>query len=267
MPCLPVRPPRSQAYRSTDSHNARVQRRKCRVKTLGSTCVRCQDWRIDCSLNSILVSRPAQNNPQAQLQVIQPHWANDAASPENLIATKSQEIQPSSIPCAIDLRRELVRHYFRVIHDTHHSIFHRPSVEQDLEDGKLPDVLLYAMMALAARYAACIAGCGSHADDARFSDSASVSHEDRRTRGQAFASRAMKLLDLTSISLTTIQACILLGTICFSESNAEAEAIYYAVANRLAQIMDLPNRHTENAVQRQVHLRGEYCRLVRVKSQ
>ena len=60
---------------------------------------------------------------------------------------------------------------------------------------------------------------------------------------------------MTNVSLTTIQACVLLGTICFSESKTDAEALYYAVAVRLAQIMDLPNRPFEDEIQRQVHLR------------
>ena len=60
---------------------------------------------------------------------------------------------------------------------------------------------------------------------------------------------------MTDISVITIQACVLLGTICFTESQTEAEALYYAVANRLAQVMDLPNRPAENEIQRQLHLR------------
>ena len=60
---------------------------------------------------------------------------------------------------------------------------------------------------------------------------------------------------MTNVSLTTIQACVLLGTVCFSESRTEAEALYYALANRLAQIMDLPNRPAKDEIQRQVHLR------------
>ena len=60
---------------------------------------------------------------------------------------------------------------------------------------------------------------------------------------------------MTDISVTTIQACVLLGTISFTESQTEAEALYYAVANRLAQVMDLPNCPVENEIQRQVHIR------------
>lgn len=64
-------------------------------------------------------------------------------------------------------------------------------------------------------------------------------------------------MNLTDISITTIQACVLLGTISFSESGTESEALYYAIANRLAFILDLPGRPVVNEIERQVNLRGE----------
>jgi hypothetical protein len=42
--------------------------------------------------------------------------------------------------------------YFQHVHDKHHSLFHQPSVELELETEQVPDILLYAMMALGARY-------------------------------------------------------------------------------------------------------------------
>ncbi|KAJ9497072.1 hypothetical protein H2202_007544 [Exophiala xenobiotica] len=60
---------------------------------------------------------------------------------------------------------------------------------------------------------------------------------------------------MSDISVTTVQAAVLLGTICFADSNTEAEALYYAVANRLAQILDLAHRPTTNETERQVNLR------------
>ena len=63
------------------------------------------------------------------------------------------ETQHSAREGAGALQKDLVQQYFRAIHDKHHSLFHQPSVERDLDNGTLPDVLLYAMMALAARFA------------------------------------------------------------------------------------------------------------------
>ncbi|KAL4804608.1 hypothetical protein BDV18DRAFT_161702 [Aspergillus unguis] len=90
---------------------------------------------------------------------------------------------------------------------------------------------------------------------ARFSDNPVFDGIDRRRRGDRFAHRARSLLDLTDISVTTIQACILLGTVSFSESQTQSEALYYSVAIRLALILDLPNRPCDDTVDEQVNLR------------
>lgn len=66
---------------------------------------------------------------------------------------------------------------------------------------------------------------------------------------------AARMLDMTDISITTIQASILLGTIAFAESKMESEALYYSVASRLALLLDLPNRPAASEIERQVNLR------------
>ena len=47
---------------------------------------------------------------------------------------------------------ELVHLYFDFIHDQFHSLFHKPSVIEDVEAGRAPPVIIFAMMALSARY-------------------------------------------------------------------------------------------------------------------
>jgi hypothetical protein len=138
------------------------------------------------------------------------------------------------------LQKELVSLYFLVVHDTHHSIFHRPTVEKHVHDEEFPHVLLFSMMALGAR----------------FSDNQIFDGIDRRRRGDQYAERARKLLDLTDISVATIQACILLGTVSFSDSQTKSESLYYSLAVRLALILDLPNRKCDDQVERQVNLRS-----------
>lgn len=64
----------------------------------------------------------------------------------------SCSLSPGSDDHANDeLCKELVWFYFKFIHDTHHSLFHQASIEEDLDMGTLPDVFLYSMMALGAR--------------------------------------------------------------------------------------------------------------------
>lgn len=83
-----------------------------------------------------------------------------------------------------------------------------------------------------------------------------LAHLEPRYRGSEFAGKTKGLLDMTDISITTIQACVLLGTISFSECKTEAESLYYAVANRLAFILDLPNRPVASELERQVNSRS-----------
>ncbi|KAE8392584.1 hypothetical protein BDV23DRAFT_170890 [Aspergillus alliaceus] len=67
-----------------------------------------------------------------------------------------------------------------------------------------------------------------------------------RVHGKDYATYARALLDLTDVSMHTFQECILLGTVCFSDSNTKSEAQYFSVAARLAFILNLPNRSCEN---------------------
>jgi len=148
--------------------------------------------------------------------------------------------------------------YFQHVHDKHHSLFHQPSVGLELENEQVPDILLYAMMALGARYVTGILFLNLILRSIRFSTSTSLAHTEPRYRGSEFVEKAKILLNMTEISVTTIQACVLLGTISFSESKSEAEALYYAVANRLAFILDLLHRPVADEIERQVNLRSKY---------
>jgi hypothetical protein len=92
----------------------------------------------------------------------------------------------------------------------------------------------------------------------RFSKSSFFANSHPWERGRPLARKCKDLLDIRSISLTTIQACVLLGTICFAEAEAEAEALYYSVANRLSLMLDLLYKPTETELDRQLNLRGTY---------
>jgi hypothetical protein len=73
--------------------------------------------------------------------------------------------------------------------------------------------------------------------------------------------KAHRCLDIRDISVTTIQACILLGTLCYVDGKSEAEAVYYATAARLAIILDLPRRQCATELEHQIHLRGKHKHL------
>jgi hypothetical protein len=42
--------------------------------------------------------------------------------------------------------------YFQHVYDKHHSFLRQPSVELELENGRVPEILLYAMMSLVNAY-------------------------------------------------------------------------------------------------------------------
>jgi hypothetical protein len=90
----------------------------------------------------------------------------------------------------------------------------------------------------------------------RFSDDPEFAHLDPKDRGDLFASETQRRLDLRSISLTTIQACIMLGAFSMTEGEAEAESVYYSAASRMAHILDLPNRPVADALEKELNLRS-----------
>lgn len=57
---------------------------------------------------------------------------------------------PLQLPTTIVL--EIVELYFDLIHDQFHTLFHRPTFTETVEKGTAPPVILYAMIALSARY-------------------------------------------------------------------------------------------------------------------
>jgi hypothetical protein len=69
------------------------------------------------------------------------------------VQTPSGEIAETGMPLPPwELCLELVEIYFDLIHDQFHSLFHRPSFIEQVRKGTAPRVLLFAMMALSARF-------------------------------------------------------------------------------------------------------------------
>lgn len=146
-------------------------------------------------------------------------------------------------------REDMVSNYFSVVHDKHHSIFHRPLFESEMRDGLVPDVLSCAVLSLGSRFTTI---------EGRIMPAPSQ----QRILGDRLAESAMRCLDMRDISLRTVQACILLGTLCYVDGKGEAESLYFAAALRLALVLDLPHRSCSTALERESNLRGTYCIMV-----
>jgi hypothetical protein len=130
--------------------------------------------------------------------------------------------------------------YFDFIHDQFHHLFHRPSFLDEVRHERVPPILMYAIMALSAR----------------FSTNPAFSNISPCERSNGYAKEAAALLDLSDLSLVTIQACVLLGTLSRTEGQGSVETIHYSVACRMAQLLDLVNMPAQNAIEREVNLRG-----------
>lgn len=181
---------------STACVACRKRRRRCETVSQGQACLHCIDRGVNCSFT-------------AKANVSNGIWASSPISPTitefELTRCQSISTQLPTRPLCI----ELVDLYFRYIHDTFHSIFHRPSLMEEVEAGTVPTVLLFGIISLSARFS----------DDAFFAGS------DPRARGRPYAREAEHLLDLREISLTTVQACVLIGAFTITEGEAASEAV------------------------------------------
>ncbi|KAI5235961.1 hypothetical protein E4T43_08931 [Aureobasidium subglaciale] len=95
-----------------------------------------------------------------------------------------------------------------------------------LAESKLPEIILLPIVALAAR----------------FSSHPFFATTEPRTRGAVYMNRAAALLNPSDVDLNGIQACVLLGACRIVEGDAMGESVYYGMACRMAQLLDLTHR-------------------------
>lgn len=97
----------------------------------------------------------------------------------------------------------------------------------------------------------CQANCNS-----RFSSHEFFAGVSPRLRGQIYARKSASLFDPSDVSLQSIQASVLLGACRIVEGDAPAESVYYGIACRMAQLLDLPHRACFSRLEREVNIRG-----------
>jgi alpha-L-rhamnosidase len=92
----------------------------------------------------------------------------------------------------------------------------------------------------------------------RFSSNTYFDGINRWERGRVWADYSRRLFNdrPVSVSLTAVQACSLLGSLAFAESDTNMKTLYSALANRMVQLLDLPHRLSANRVQREIEIRG-----------
>lgn len=204
----------------------RSRRRKCVRSQQGTTCDYCSERRLRCNLSDETVHAETGYEPVVP-------WSS------HTLTHKSKLLPPKA------LCHELISLYFRYIHVAFHVLFHKPSFVEAFDRGTLPRILLYAVMGLSAR----------------FSKHESQTKIPLQERGRPFTKDAERLLNLHEVSLTTIQACLLLGATAVTENEsgqrgAAIESVYFGIACRMAQLLDLPNAPASTRIEQEVNRRG-----------
>ncbi|KAF5507518.1 putative transcriptional regulatory protein [Colletotrichum aenigma] len=236
---------------STACSACRARRRKCEVPIGGGQCTYCATQNIACSRAGSIIQPKAV--PVSPLSIATP----TTPSVTEIIVASPTGITPVAAVSDKALCFELVELYFKYIHDCLHSLFHRPSFMLDLHEGTAPLALVYGMMALSARYVMIetVYPSESLPNYLRFSSNPIFNGIAPISRGELFANECNMLLNLRDVSLTSIQACVLLGAYSIVEGEAGAESVFYSAACRIANYLDLPSLPTPDPLQREIHIR------------
>ncbi|KAK2002974.1 fungal-specific transcription factor domain-containing protein [Colletotrichum falcatum] len=96
---------------------------------------------------------------------------------------------------------------------------------------------------------------GEAAKTGGFSTDPALADLDPRDRAQGYLRAAEGFVNLHDVSLATIQLCVLIGAAWTADGNGEAENLYYGVACRVAQLLNLPNRPVATLLEREINLR------------
>ena len=96
----------------------------------------------------------------------------------------------------------------------------------------------------------------------RFSTDSFFSNTNPSDRGAALREEGCKQLDIREISLTTVQACVLLGAAHTADKDVVSENLYYTIACRLAQLLNLPNRPVSSLLERELNIRGQFFPVI-----
>lgn len=116
------------------SYDASERRRKCNIPAPGLACTSCSARDLACTRANPSVAK-----------------ARSSIS-ESTLVSRSDDLEGECTLPDQSLCIELVQLYFDYVHDKFHSLFHRPSLMEDLRRGQAPDHLIYGMLALSARY-------------------------------------------------------------------------------------------------------------------
>ncbi|CAK7234900.1 hypothetical protein SBRCBS47491_009105 [Sporothrix bragantina] len=158
----------------------------------------------------------------ACVQCVRRHLPCSAVNWDQHSQSQASEASPGSGYYDFDNEHlpSLVDYYFRFINDKPHSLFHEPSFRASIAAGTASQTVLRCMMAMCAR----------------FSPIPEV-----RACGPRYIAEAKSVLknNLENVCIENIQSCIMLGNILAGDCDTDAESLYFALATRMAQLLNL----------------------------
>lgn len=202
----------------TACRQCRVGKRKCN-RPSGEACLPCVKRQLDCST--------------ATKRRVNADLRPSTASREQTFDAGTTAQNGGQDDPLLDLDHhdvvETVELYIKYIQDKPHSIFHVPSLREDVRSDIIDRALLLGILAMSSR----------------FSPVGKM-----RSRREAFADRAKQLLKagLENISLASVQAWIVMGNYSDSEINSVSASLFYGIAMRSAQILRLSTSDPEHDV-------------------
>lgn len=124
----------------------------------------------------------------------------------------------STIDLPEQVIQELVSHYLSKIHDRPHSLFHPSTLRENIHNGHVSQALLFAICAMGSRF--------SRDPQIRLLESQLI-----------FESKRLLKADLENICLENIQTCVLVANLCAAHSDTSTEALFFRIANGMANIL------------------------------
>ncbi|KAL3455778.1 hypothetical protein BJX64DRAFT_271790 [Aspergillus heterothallicus] len=200
----------------------RERRKRCERAYGTTSCNFCKRRRLEC--------------------LMAPKPDSDQEEPYELLKHHSHATNLHSAagrPLGEGLIVELADLYFDTLQGGFPYLFHRATFMDDVRDGSVPMILLYGVIGLSARFSA----------DGVFGDVGPWQ------RGRPYVKEAERMLDLHHVTLTTIQACVLLAINFAIDADSAAECVYLAIASRMALLLDLPNASTKSPLEKELNHR------------
>ncbi|RDW77843.1 hypothetical protein BP5796_05695 [Coleophoma crateriformis] len=224
----------------------RERKLKCSVQSKSQACQFCQAQNLECSLSPRDRVLARQEHRSKRILAAQPQ--SPIQSPKNDRHQGSNTAQLFQGAAKLNLKlppievcNEIVDLYFQILHDKQHSLFHYPTFIRAQREGTVPPIIILAIITYTAR----------------FSNHSYFKGVERRYRGQEWSRAVKTMLNIQDmeVSITTMQACHLIGSLAISEGDSRMESMCSTIANRTAQLLGLPHRLSSDKLERELELR------------